>query len=239
MLVCSWPEYLLHPIHSFNQCIHDLTNNKILSLFHTHMRFLFLIRRNYFTRIICKGFMLVCSSHILFAASIGTAIVVLLWFCSVFLCTLWTRVQSEIRCCVPESFSRDACVRTFSFLLYQFTLFSISVFHLHSFALSLSLFRKQKLIALELCAHTFKVEENVNKIYSNCCCLPLLRLMTLVVAIIASCIHFFATFIFLFLLSLTLLSPILYRFLHSGRSLVKCNARFRCWFLSFTQDSNV
>lgn len=43
-----------------------------------------------------------------------------------------------------------------------------------------------------LCAHTFKVEENVNKIYSNCCCL-LLRLMTSVVAIIASCIPLFFT----------------------------------------------
>lgn len=33
-----------------------------------------------------------------------------------------------------------------------------------------SLLYKQKLIALELLARTFKVKENVNKIYSNCCC---------------------------------------------------------------------
>lgn len=79
----------LQPTLSFHiqRCIHDLTNNKtlILSFFWC----------NYFTRIICKGFMLVCSSHILFAASIGTG--VSLWFCLRLLCISFTDSHSFIR----------------------------------------------------------------------------------------------------------------------------------------------
>lgn len=65
-------------------------------------------------------------------------------------------------------------------------------------------FCKQKLIALELCARTFKVEENVNKIYSNCCCLPLLRMILLLLLLFfTTFFSFFLSFFLAFLLFLT------------------------------------